>query len=301
MLTIRPAPARDEIVARAGAYSRRARSISTPASRSAASIAASYSRACRCPCGTARRSAMPSRARPGEARRVGLVARRPARPRSGQSRALRPAIRASAAMFDAAARDQDARRCARLSAWHASRVQSLARAPGLGAARARCSRARRPRSAPIAKHRLARRLELGGDRVRLVRPRRPPTMPMPQLKVRAISSGSILPCACRKAISRGCSQASASITRVAAVGQHARDILEQPAAGDVRQRLDPARAHQRQQASSRRCASAPSARRSAARPDRTAPGDRASSPCPRPAGAPARSRSNARPTRRGRA
>ena len=35
---------------------------------------------------------------------------------------------------------------------------------------------------------------------------------------------------------------------VAAVGQHARDILEQSAAGDVRQRADPAFADQRQQA-----------------------------------------------------
>ena len=59
-------------------------------------------------------------------------------------------------------------------------------------------------------HRLARRFE---------RARRPSaasaahdhaTMPMPQLKVRAISSGSISPCACRNAISRGCGQASAS-------------------------------------------------------------------------------------------
>src|SRR3546814_6456543 len=44
-------------------------------------------------------------------------------------------------------------------------------------------------------------------------------MPMPQLKVRAISSGSIFPCAWRNAISRGCSHASASICACSVLGR----------------------------------------------------------------------------------
>ena len=72
-------------------------------------------------------------------------------------------------------------------------------------------------------------------------------MPMPQLKVRAISPGSIFPCAWRKAISRGCGQASASISAWQSIGQHARDVLEQAAAGDMGERRDPAGADQRQQ------------------------------------------------------
>ena len=125
-------------------------------------------------------------------------------------------------------------------------------------------------------------------------------MPMPQLKVRANSPGSILPCAWRKAISRGCGQASASIARVQALGQDARDILEQAAAGDVGERRDPARADQRQQR-----LHIDAGRREQGldqQPVLIEQGraGRASSPCPPRAGGPARSRSNGRPTRRGR-
>jgi hypothetical protein len=74
------------------------------------------------------------------------------------------------------------------------------------------------------------------------------TMPMPQLKVRAISAGSILPCACRNAIRRGCSHASASTNARQAFGQDARDIFQQAAAGDMGQRVDAPGADLRQQA-----------------------------------------------------
>jgi hypothetical protein len=70
----------------------------------------------------------------------------------------------------------------------------------------------------------------------------------PQLKVRAISSGSMCPCACRKAISGGCGPGAASTWRGQPFGQDARDVFEQAAAGDVGQRIDPPRADQRQQA-----------------------------------------------------
>ena len=90
-------------------------------------------------------------------------------------------------------------------------------------------------------------------------------MPIPQLNVRAISSGSIAPCACRNAISRGCAQASASIRACAPSGS-TRGIFSSnpPPVMCASPLIRPSR-EQRQQRSSRRSASAPSARRSAAR------------------------------------
>ena len=89
--------------------------------------------------------------------------------------------------------------------------------------------------------------------------------------------------------------------RVQPLGQHARNVLQQAAAGDVRQRRDPAGPDRRQQRLRRRSGSAPAAPRSAAGRDRTRRAGRASSPCRRRAGAPAKSRSNGPPTRPGRA
>ena len=65
------------------------------------------------------------------------------------------------------------------------------------------------------------------------------TMPMPQLNVRVISVVS-MPCRCLQPAEHARAPASCRDRCVhgEAVGQNARDVFEQPAAGDVRQRLD---------------------------------------------------------------
>ena len=63
-------------------------------------------------------------------------------------------------------------------------------------------------------------------------------MPMPQLKVRAISASATPPVAREPAEHRRHRPGRGVDRAATSVGQHARHVLEQAAAGDVRQRLD---------------------------------------------------------------
>ncbi len=92
------------------------------------------------------------------------------------------------------------------------------------------------------------------------------TMPMPQLKVRAISPGAMLPCRWRNAISPGCSHAPASITACAPSGSTrgifsskpppvmcaSASILPPRTTRQQRANVDPRRLHQRVEQAARR-------------------------------------------------
>ena len=68
------------------------------------------------------------------------------------------------------------------------------------------------------------------------------TMPMPQLKVRAISrAGDAARPREPARTPAAAASCRASISAASTFGQHARDVLDEPAAGDMRQRLDAAR------------------------------------------------------------
>ena len=69
-------------------------------------------------------------------------------------------------------------------------------------------------------------------------------MPIPQLKVRAISPGSIAPPGWSIAKIAGKSQRRVSTIAWQVIGQNPWNILEYSAAGDVGQALDPALLHQ---------------------------------------------------------
>ena len=138
------------------------------------------------------------------------------------------------------------------------------------------------------------------DVLHIVSARRSAAMPMPQLKVRAISPGSILPCAWRKAISRGCGQASASIRAWRPSGRTRGIFSSRPPPVICASAADLAGADQRQQRL--HIDAGRLEQRLDQQPVLIEQGraGRASSPCRRRAGGPARSRSNGRPTRRGR-
>ena len=63
-------------------------------------------------------------------------------------------------------------------------------------------------------------------------------MPMPQLKVRSISSRSNLASACSQAKTGGRAKCAKVDLGGKAVGQHARDVVGEAAAGDMGERLD---------------------------------------------------------------
>ena len=71
-------------------------------------------------------------------------------------------------------------------------------------------------------------------------------MPMPQLNTRCISSSATLPWRCSQSKIGGRVHAERARRACRPVGQHARHVLEQAAAGDVRHALDRQRVHQRQ-------------------------------------------------------
>ena len=212
MLSIRPSHRAHEFRRRARACSRPARRIARPLARIAASIAASCAARSMPLCASAK-VAMPSASAIAQPARIGIVA--------GDQHDLVRAVRHAAGVEQrrhvGAAPEMSTATRAVLEAGSGGCVASHAsRADHVSADRAPCSRAG-PRSTSPMRLTLSPRL----------RARRRPrarssgatasTMPMPQLKVRAISPGSIVPCAWRNAISRGCSQASASITRVRAL------------------------------------------------------------------------------------
>ena len=95
-------------------------------------------------------------------------------------------------------------------------------------------------------HRLAARFERFGHLLGLVGATIT-TMPIPQLNVRAISSGAIWPpCCSSEKIARQIPRIRID-HRMAALGQNPRNILEKSAAGDMRQALDLARSNERQE------------------------------------------------------
>ena len=64
-------------------------------------------------------------------------------------------------------------------------------------------------------------------------------MPIPQLKVRSISCSEISPICCNQPNTGGQGIAVRSISATLSVGQYARHVLDQPAAGDMGERLIP--------------------------------------------------------------
>ena len=140
-------------------------------------------------------------------------------------------------------------------------------------------------------------------RAALRRQRRHPrrrTMPIPQLKVRIISESATGPDEPAEDRRHG-DRRKVDLRRQMA-GQHPRHVLQQPAAGDVGERLDCARSSGSPRGTSgHRCASARAAPRRGFSPGRRAPGRTSEARPSRRRGGPAKSRSNEGRSKRGRA
>ena len=123
-------------------------------------------------------------------------------------------------------------RTATFSRRHAARPCRRRTAPGYRRAAAATTRPMRCTVSPRLARAARRRLGVVGASTTAI-------MPMPQLKVRAISASATPPARCEPARRpAAAARRAASISAAQALGQHARHVLDQAAAGDVGQRLD---------------------------------------------------------------